>query len=200
MYDYREMTPEERRRVVEVRRLKHVPWHSPPHFEIVGEASYLVTAASYDHVAIVGHTTERMSECEENMLETCRETGARIYAWCILPNHYHVLLRTEAIKDLLRGLGQFHGRSSFKWNGEDSKRGRHCWYNAFERRIRSDRHFFASQNYVHHNPLHHGYAKKWLDWPWSSAAEFLDEVGRDEAASLWREYPLLDYGKKWDIY
>ena len=66
--------------------------------------------------------------------------------------------------------------------------------------MRSDRHFFASLNYVHHNPVHHGYVEKWLDWPWSSAAEFINQNGREEAAKLWRDYPLLDYGKKWDIY
>ena len=200
MYDYRTMTAEERRDVIEARRRNHLPWHSHPHRELVGNVSYLVTAASYDHSSSVGHTPGRMAECEEGVLGICREQAADIFAWCVLPNHYHVLLRTGQIKALLKGLGQFHGRSSFNWNGQDRQRGRHCWYNAVERHIRSDRHFFASLNYVHHNPVHHGYVEKWLDWPWSSAAEFIEQLGRDEAATLWREYPLLDYGKKWDIY
>jgi putative transposase len=194
------MTPEERRRIVEERRRQHVPWHSPPHLEVTGEISYLVTAACYEHLQIIGHTPERMSECEEGLLEACSVNEARVYAWCILPNHYHVLVRIGDVKALLKQLGQFHGRTSFKWNGEDQQRGRHCWYNAFDRYMRSDRHFFATLNYVHHNPVHHGYVKKWLDWPWSSAAEFTQQTGRDEAARIWREYPLLDYGKKWDGY
>ena len=200
MYNYRQLTGEERSQVVEDRRRRHLPWHSPPHIEVLGEVSYLVTAACYEHLPIVGLSLERMSECEEGLLETCRDIGARIYAWCILPNHYHVLLRTGRIKDLIGTLGKFHGRSSYNWNGQDQKRGRHCWYNAFDRYIRSDRHFFASLNYVHHNPVHHGYVEKWLDWPWSSAAEFIEHTGREEAARLWRDYPLLNYGKKWDIY
>jgi len=200
MYNYRQMTSKERRRIVEDRRNKHVPWHSPPHLEIAGEVSYLVTAACYEHLSIVGLSPERMSECEEGVLDACREIGARIYAWCILPNHYHALVRTEQIKALLKNLGRFHGRSSFNWNGQDKKRGRHCWYNAFDRYMRFDRHFFATLNYVHNNPVHHGYVEKWTDWPWSSAAEFIEQTGRGEAARLWREYPLLDYGKKWDVY
>ena len=194
------MTAEERRNVVEARRKNHLPWHSPPHREIVGTVCYLVTAACYEHHPIVGHTPERMSECEEGVLDTCRRIGANVSAWCVLPNHYHVVISTPDIKALLKALGQFHGRSSFKWNGEDQLRGRHCWYNAFERHIKSDRHFFATLNYVHRNPVHHRYVEKWLDWPWSSAAEFLEQTGRDETAKLWREYPLLDYGKKWDVY
>jgi putative transposase len=200
MYDYRQMTREEKRRIVNDRRRKHVPWHSPPHLEVEGEACYLVTAACYEHHPIAGLSPERMSECEEGVLEACQEISARVYAWCILPNHYHVLARTGKIKALLKTLGKFHGRSSYNWNGEDHERGRHCWYNAFDRYIRSDRHFFASLNYVHHNAVYHGYVEKWLNWPWSSAAEFIEQTGRSEASRLRREYPLLDYGKKWDVY
>jgi putative transposase len=58
--------------------------------------------------------------------------------------------------------------------------------------------FFATLNYVHSNPVHHGYVRRWTDWHWSSAAEYLESIGRDEAARLWKEYPVMDYGKKWD--
>jgi len=39
---------------------------------------------------------------------------------------------------------------------------------------------------------------RWQDWPFSSAREYLAAVGRAEAERLWREYPVLDYGKGWD--
>ncbi|HEX6189161.1 MAG TPA: hypothetical protein VFZ40_13865 [Pyrinomonadaceae bacterium] len=35
--------------------------------------------------------------------------------------------------------------------------------------------------------------------PWSSAAAFVERVGRETASKIWREYPVLDYGKKWDV-
>ena len=139
-----------------------------------------------------------MSECEREVLDTCRKFGSETYAWCILPNHYHVLVRTSDVEALRHALGQFHGRSSFTWNGEDQMRGRKVWHNCFERPIRSERHFWATVNYLHHNPVHHGYVEKWQDWLWSSAKQFLEQVGRDRAAEIWREYPILDYGKKWD--
>ena len=139
-----------------------------------------------------------MTECEEEVLKTCRELGSRIYAWCVLPNHYHVLLKTGQVKALRHELGQFHGRSSFTWNGEDQQRGRQVWFNCFERPMKSPRHFFATLNYVHHNPVHHGYVEHWQDWPWSSAAEFIEQLGRERVAQIWKDYPILDYGKKWD--
>ena len=53
-------------------------------------------------------------------------------------------------------------------------------------------------NYVHNNPVHHRYVKHWNEWPYSSAARFLREVGREKAAEIWRSYPVRDYGKGWD--
>jgi putative transposase len=43
--------------------------------------------------------------------------------------------------------------------------------------MKSERHFWVTLNYVHHNPVHHGYVKRWLDWPWSSARQYLAETG-----------------------
>jgi len=51
---------------------------------------------------------------------------------------------------------------------------------------------------IHNNPVHHGYAGCWQGWPFSSAQEYLAEMGRTFAEKTWREYPILDYGKGWD--
>lgn len=183
-----------------LRRARHLPWHSPPHLDWAGEHRYIITAACYEHAPIIGKSQERMMWCEEAVLEVCRELSAKIYGWCVLPNHYHVLLKTDRIKELRQEIGKFHGRSSFIWNGEDGERGRKVWHNCFERPMKSERHFRASLNYIHHNPVQHGYVRHWQDWPYSSAAEFLEQLGRDKALAFWREYPILDYGKKWDVY
>ncbi len=65
--------------------------------------------------------------------------------------------------------------------------------------MRSERHFWATVNYVHNNPIKHGYVDGWQDWPFSNAAQYLDQVGREKAEEIWREYPVLDYGKDWDV-
>jgi putative transposase len=199
MYDWRKMTDQERVQALELRRARQLPWHSPPHLDFEGIHQYLISSACYEHSPIIGCSPERMSECEQEVLKVCREFCLEVYAWCILPNHYHTLVKTERIEELRHGLGQFHGRSSFKWNGEDCSRGRKVWHNCFERAMKSERHFWASLNYVHHNPVHHGYVQQWQDWPWSSAKEFLERVGRERARELWFQYPILDYGKKWDL-
>jgi putative transposase len=198
MYNWRKMTDEERQEALKVRRARKLPWHSPPHLNFEGVHQYLISSACYEHAPIIGTSPKRLTECEEGVLEVCNHFCRSIYAWCILPNHYHAVVKTDQIKELRRALGQFHGRSSFIWNSEDNTRGRKVWHNCFERPIKSERHFWATLNYVHHNPVHHGYVDHWQDWPWSSAREFIEVVGRSRALDLWIQCPILDYGKKWD--
>jgi len=193
------MTDQERLRAMELRRHRRFPKHSPPHWELEDEHHFLISAACYEHAPIVAQSLERMAQCEGEVLNACGSLCRAVHAWCILPNHYHVLVLTERIAEVRIALGRFHGRSSFNWNGEDDRRGRKVWFNCFERPMKSERHFWATLNYIHHNPVHHGYVDRWQDWPWSSAAEFVDRVGRERAKQIWREYPLLDYGKKWDV-
>ena len=198
MYDYRNMTPEQRREAVEYRRLRERPWHSPPHWKFAGLLQFMLSATCYEHQPIIGATPERMTECEVALMELCRKLCSTIYAWCILPNHYHLLIQTDQLQNLRSEIGRFHGRMSHKWNGEDDARGRHVWHNCLDRNIKSHRHFWASVNYIHNNPVHHGYVGKWQNWPWSSASAFVERVGRETASRIWREYPVLDFGKTWD--
>ncbi|MCA1607637.1 MAG: hypothetical protein LC775_19710, partial [Acidobacteria bacterium] len=64
---------------------------------------------------------------------------------------------------------------------------------------KSERHFRVSLNYIHHNPVHHGYVERWGDWVFSSASLYLQHVGREQAIESWKAYPILDYGMKWDV-
>lgn len=191
------MTPEEREAVLKERQSRHVPWHGPPHYESE-TAFYLLTAACYEHLPIIGCTPQRMARFESDWLETLDEHCYTVFAWVVLPNHYHSLLHARDLKGLLKAVGQLHGRTSFRWNGEDDCRGRQLWHRAAETEIKSERHFWATMNYVLHNAVRHGYVTRWQDWPYSNAAQYLAEVGREQAERRWHAYPVLDYGKDWD--
>ena len=54
------------------------------------------------------------------------------------------------------------------WNREDGIPNRKVWYRFSDRGMRSEGHFFASINYIHANPVKHGYVEKATEWPWSS--------------------------------
>ncbi|NCC53665.1 MAG: hypothetical protein EOM20_20985, partial [Spartobacteria bacterium] len=198
MYNWRKMTEEQRTEVANYRSFSHMPHHSPPHYECAGHHRYHLTAANFEHAVIVGKSPERMQEFSSSLLDILFAMEATVYAWCVLPNHWHALVGTSRLKPLLAQVGQLHGRTSFEWNGQDHLRGRKCWCCCADRKIRNDGHFNAVRNYIHHNPVKHGYVSDWNDWSFSSAHAFVREVGRDKAVKLWEEYPILDMGQGWD--
>ena len=197
-YLWRQLTPKQREEILAWRKENQRPWHSPPHRPNCGHLHYLVSAACYEHTHHIGHSPQRMDEFSVALLDVFEQHANRTVAWCVLPNHYHALVETPNILKLLHELGRFHGRTSHAWNGEENTRGRQVFHRAVERFMRSERHFFATVNYVHNNPVHHGYVRLWTEWPWSSAAEHLEQMGRAETERVWKKYPIRDYGKKWD--
>ncbi|HMT08335.1 MAG TPA: hypothetical protein PKA82_10050 [Pyrinomonadaceae bacterium] len=200
MYYWRKLSEKQRAEVLEYRRTQRYPKHSPPHFDSDSEVIYIVTASCYEHAHIIGKSHLRLADCEVRVLAACEKFCSDVYAWCVLPNHYHLLVKTASMKLLRKELGLVHGRTSFEWNGEDDTRGRQVWHNCVERKMRSERHFYASLNYVLNNAVHHGYVEKWQDWQWSNAAQYLEAIGSERAKEIWREYPVNDYGSKWDVF
>lgn len=198
MYAWREMNASQRKEVLLQRRLDRRPWHSPPHFDYDAPHCFHLTAACLNHSPLIGQTPKRMSDFEADLVATLRDASLELRAWCVLPNHWHAVVKTADLKETLKRLGQLHGRMSRCWNLEDERVGRSCWFCCADRRIRNDAHYFATLNYVHHNPVHHRYVKHWQEWPFSSAEQWLADIGFDEASRIWKEYPLLDYGKGWD--
>jgi putative transposase len=197
-YLWRQLTPTQRTELLGWRKERGYPWHSPPHRPNFGHLRFLVTAACYEHRPHIGHDLDRMDVFSRDLLAVFASHASRVFAWCVLPNHYHALIEAPDIKGLLHGLGQFHSRTSHAWNGEENARGRKVFFRAVERAMRSERHYWATLNYVHHNPVRHGYAGRWTDWRWSSATEYLAQTGVEVAKRIWQEYPLREYGEGWD--
>lgn len=191
------MNPDQRRETLAQRRLRHHPQHSPRHHK-EGKGLYLITSTCYEHQPWIGASDLRMDQFSSVLLEVLANHAKRVDAWVVLPNHYHAVVLTDSCPALLCELGKLHGRCSFQWNGEDETRGRKVWFNTLEREISGDAHHIAAIHYVHHNPVKHGYVKKWDDWKWSSAAEYLNRLGREEVERRWKEYPLLNFGAGWD--
>lgn len=197
MYLWRKLNDKQRAELLEFRRFNNRAWHSPHHRESQ-HGRYLLTGACYEHRPIVGLNPKRLADFSGRLLKILEANCEEVYAWCVLPNHYHALALARKLSDLLRSIGQLHGRTSFDWNGADNERGRKVWFNCAETAMKSDRHFWATLNYVHNNPVHHAYVNQWQDWPFSSGAAFLKQTGRERAAELWKAYPIRQYGRDWD--
>lgn len=198
MYDYRRMTPDERAAIVEQRRSRGFPLHKPPHFE-QGEGWYLITAATYEHRLHFVAPSE-LHALENRLLTAFAEATLPCAGWVVLPNHYHALLHTTNLAVVGRTIGRVHGRSSRYVNQRDKTPGRHVWYEYSDRMIRSERHFWASLHYIAYNPVKHGYVSEMGEWPWSCVHEMIADRGREWFHSLVNDYPLGEYGDKWDVY
>jgi putative transposase len=196
-YRWRQLTAQQRERLLAWRKKNSRPWHGPPHVEVF-QTWFHLSAACYEHQCFIGLSPERMEDFTQALVALLSEGGTRVLAWCVLSNHYHALVETTDNLALIAAIGRFHGRTSYAWNGEESKRGRKVFFRAIEKPIHSGRHSWATMNYIHHNPVHHGYVSRWQDWPWSSASAYLSAVGQKEAGRVWREYPVLGMGKNWD--
>jgi putative transposase len=197
-YLWRQLTPKQRDKLLAWRKDRGQPWHSPPHRPNFGHLRFLISAACYEHHHYIGENLERIDAFSRDLLAVFAAHASQTFAWCVLPNHYHALVEAPDIKGFLHELGQLHGRTSHAWNGVDNTRGRKVFFRAVERAMRSDRHFWATLNYVHHNPVRHGYVEQWTDWRWSSASQYLAQTGVEEAKRIWQDYPIQDYGKGWD--
>jgi putative transposase len=196
MYAWRHMSEADRREVIEARVQRSLPWHGPPH---PGNdvRLYHVTAACYGHANVLTGPS-RLTEFEDELLSALKQNDtAEVRAWVILPDHYHILLKTE-LPQLRPVLHRLHNRTSTRWNGEDGERGRKVWHAFADRFIRGDIHYYRTINYIHANPVKHGHVDDSNEWVWSSLAGHLHRYGREELSRWWADYPIDGYGAGWD--
>jgi putative transposase len=198
MYLWRKLTEAQRAELLTWRQQNRRPWHRPPHRGLEVPRAYHLTAACYEHAPHIGYSCRRMEDTCDALLENLHAFDSRVHAWCLLPNHYHALITTDRLPDIMDALGQMHGRLSRAWNLEEKTPGRQNWCGAVDRVMRSENHYWATMNYIHHNPVRHRYVTRWQDWPYGSAVEFLERMERAEVEAIWRDYPVLDYGAGWD--
>jgi putative transposase len=193
-YEYRNLSAKEREEIIRYRSGKGYPFHAPPHpFRDAG--AYLISAANFEHRAIMQSPQRRM-EFEAQLLNSLKEIVDDLIAWVVLPNHYHILIRIQSLDHISVALKHLHGTTSREWNIEDKLTGkRRVWYKFADRFIRNDVHLHTAFNYIHYNPVKHGYVSDPFDWPWSSLIMYYENKGKDWLQEQWQAYkPSDDFG------
>jgi putative transposase len=197
-YEYRKLSLEERQAIVAYRRERGYPLHAPPHpFREAG--AYLITAVNFEHKPVL-KSPMRRAEFETLLLDALKEIADDLIAWVVLPNHYHFLAAIQSLNHVSAALKQLHGATSRLWNQEDDLTGkRRVWYKFVDTYIRNEEHLHTAFNYIHYNPVKHGYVKDVYAWQWSSLALYYEDWGRDWLRDHWKSYtPSPDFGKGWD--
>ena len=129
------------------------------------------------------------------MAEFTQQSGTEVWAYCLMPNHVHLVMVPSAEDGLRAPLAEVHRRYTRYINFREGWRG-HLWQERFHSFTMDEAHLLATVRYVERNPVVAGLCTYPDDWKWSSARAHLQ--GEDDA--LVRVKPMLDRINKWQTY
>ena len=99
-------------------------------------------------------------------------TAMRILGWCLMPNHWHMVLWPRYDGDLARFVGWVSTTHVRRWRAHRDNVGEgHLYQGRYKSFIvQTDGHLLTVLRYVEQNPLRAGLTDATWKWPWSSAA------------------------------
>jgi putative transposase len=107
------------------------------------------------------------------MTEECRKSGVRIWAYCLMPNHVHLLAVPETETALTAAIGEGHRRYTWLINRREGWTG-HLWQGRYgSEPLADDAALFTVVRYIERNPVEAGLVARPQDWPCSSARAHL---------------------------
>jgi putative transposase len=97
-------------------------------------------------------------------------TPVSCLAYCLMPNHFHLVLSPQADGDLSRFMFWLQTTHSKAWHRRNGTNGTgHVYQGRFKSfPICADGHFLRVCRYVERNPLRAALVQRAEDWPWSS--------------------------------
>jgi putative transposase len=153
-------------------------------------AFYYVTSRGNERRTVFQSNRDR--EKYLSYLDSAHERyGAVIHVYCLMGNHYHLLLETPR-GNLSKILHYINGAYTTCFNIKGSRSG-HLFQGRYKGiLVDKDRYCKEVSRYVHFNPVRTGMVKTPLEYPWSSYRYF---VGRDKKPK-WSttEFVLGDFG------
>ena len=121
---------------------------------------------------------------EEILREAKERVPVRLLAWCVLPNHWHLVLWPRGDGDLSEFMRWLTVTHTQRWHAAHGTAGTGPLYQGRFKSfpIEEDEHLWTVLRYVERNPLRAKLVERVEQWPWSSlwrrtagAAEPLDE-------------------------
>ncbi len=102
-------------------------------------------------------------------------SGVRVWGYCLMPNHVHLVLVPDNVKALARCMGEVHQRYAREINAERQWAG-HLWQARFYSTAMEPGHAIAAARYIAMNPVRAGLAVRPDAWAHSSASTHLGLV------------------------
>jgi putative transposase len=129
------------------------------------------------------------------MREWCDKEAVAIWAYCLMPNHVHLVAVPETEAGLARAIGEAHRRYTRQVNFREDWRG-YLWQGRFASCPMDEQYLLAAVRYVERNPVRARKAKHAWDYRWSSAAAHVQ--GEDDV--LVKVRPMLGRVADWAEY
>lgn len=126
---------------------------------------------------------------------SCRNCGTDVLAYCLMPNHVHLILAPADDFGLRDALAETHRRYTRLINFREGWRV-HLWQERFHSFVMDERHLVAAARYIERNPVRAMLCATPGDWPWSSAWAHLT----GESDCLVTVRPLLDLVPDWEAF
>jgi putative transposase len=122
--------------------------------------------------------------------ESLEKTPLNIFSFCIMPNHWHFVLRTQEDGDMGRFIQRLTISHAKRWHAAHQTTGAgHLYqgrYKSFP--IQNDSHFLTVCRYVERNPLRAKLVEGVQDWKWSSL--WIREKGNQEQKKILAPWPV----------
>jgi len=155
------------------------------------------------HVTQRGNRRMETFFCDEDYQEYlsllshwCGEFDVRIWAYCLMPNHVHLILVPSAADGLRRAMAEVHRRYTRMINFREGWRG--ClWQGRFASFVMSEKHLLGAARYVERNPVKAGLVERAEDWRWSSAAVHVGDSDESPAEVEWLAERMAGMIRTW---
>ncbi len=111
------------------------------------------------------------------LADAAGRTGVEVWAYCLMPNHVHVIAVPSDEDGLSRCFSHVHRHYTGYINARQRWTG-HLWQGRFGSVAMDEPHFVTALRYVSLNPVRARLVKRAQDWQWSSVRAHL--AGKDD--------------------
>jgi len=155
----------------------------------VGDYIYHVINRANARVRIFDNKKD-YQQFEEILEEAVERFSMRLLAYCVMPNHWHLILYPKNDGDLQLFMGWLSNTHTRRWHTAKETIGRgHLYQGRYKSfLVQDDRYFLTLVRYVERNAKRANIVQRAEEWKWSSV--WRRERGSDEQKKVLSAWPI----------